>query len=137
MKDIYLEIIFSHASYISQLQVDMSGTYTPRPNRYYYKKCIESMVYTPQTVELYVPHKYFLKQDTSYIRDNGASGSTENQSAPTNPYGQYYYIDETNVNANPENLDNENQEGNNSNYNNNNNANQSYPVPENQILIIE
>lgn len=92
----------SHASYISQLQVDMSGTYTPRPNRYYYKKCIESMVYTPQTVELYVPHKYFLKQDTSYIRDNGASGSTENQSAPTNPYGQYYYIDETNINANPQ-----------------------------------
>lgn len=95
----------SHASAIADLRIDMSGSYTPRPDRYYYKKSIAEITYTPIELESYEPDKYFLKNDTSYIRDHGVNGAGAATNAPTNPYAQYYTIDETNFgepNANVE-----------------------------------
>ena len=87
----------SHASAIARLKIDTNGTYTPRPNYYYYKKSIAEVAYTPVQLEFYVPNRYFLKSDTSYIRDHGVNDANSATNAPTNPYAQYYYIDETNI----------------------------------------
>jgi hypothetical protein len=78
--------------------IDTNGTYTARPNRYYYKKSIAEIAYTPIDLEFYQPDKFFLKQGTSYFRDRGINGPNATTNAPTNPYAQYYYIDESSTN---------------------------------------
>lgn len=88
----------SHQATIANLLIDTNGSYTPRPNRYYYKKSIAEIAYTGIELEFYQPNKYFLKQDTSYLRDHGINGAGASTNAPTNPYAQYYYIDENSAN---------------------------------------
>lgn len=67
------------------LQIALSGNFLS--NYTYYKKSIADIKFTEVDLETYQPHKYFLKDGTTYIRDNG--------DAPSNIYGSYYTIDET------------------------------------------